>query len=77
MVPDLLEDEATLLLDAYKILSQQANEDVRQVQSEETCVHWFTSVRRLSLWNNQYLSLVYFRKILMKWLSLEVAGGGF
>nr|XP_024388060.1 serine/threonine-protein phosphatase 4 regulatory subunit 4-like isoform X3 [Physcomitrium patens] len=31
MVPDLLEDEATLLLDAYKILSQQANEDVRQL----------------------------------------------
>jgi len=31
MVPELLEDEAILLLDAYKGLSQQLNEDVRQV----------------------------------------------
>lgn len=31
MVPELLEDEATLLLDTYKGLSQQPNEDVRQV----------------------------------------------
>lgn len=31
MVPELLDDDAMLLLDTYKALAQQPNEDVRQV----------------------------------------------
>ena len=35
MVPELLDDEAMHLLDVYKGLAQQPNEEVRQVRGRE------------------------------------------
>lgn len=49
MVPELSEDESILMLDAYKGLSQQPSEDVRQVH---ICIRrhafvWFRTRRLL------------------------------